>query len=317
MTTLAQPQTALPIDVGIGLKGEHVAEILRDRPQIGWLEVHTENYMSAGGPPQKRLEALRQIYPLSMHGVALSLGGAERPDAAHLDRIRSAAVRHEPARLSEHLAWSGVGGIYQNDLLPLPLNEESLATVARNVDIAQTRLKRQILVENPSQYLSFRSDIMEEPDFLAELAARTGCGLLLDVNNIAVSAANLGFNAQRYLTRLAAQLDPGTIGEIHLAGHASRIVDGVEIRIDDHGSRVCPEVWGLYDLALELFGPQPTLIEWDSDIPALSVLLEELTIARDHLLAAATAQSAKQAKALTMPAGSVSTAPVSQEVCHA
>jgi uncharacterized protein (UPF0276 family) len=233
-----------------------------------------------GGPIPGFLDAIRRDYPISLHGVGLSLGGADGLDAVHLDRVRQAVSRFEPGLVSEHLSWSAVDGIHLAELLPLPLTEESLAVVAANVDRTQTALGRRILVENPSSYLQFRHSPIPEPDFLAELVRRTGCGILCDVNNIHVSACNHGWDASAYL----AALPPDAIGEIHLAGHAIRdLADGRRLRIDDHGSRVCPAVWRLYEEALSRFGPVPTLIEWDTDVPALDVLMEEAAIARSLL----------------------------------
>jgi len=238
---------------------------------VAWLEVHTENYMG-GGAPLRYLEAIRRDYPLSLHGVGLSLGSAEGLDAAHLERVRRTVERLEPGLVSEHLSWSFVGGTYLADLLPLPMTEEALAVVCRHVEQVQACLKRRILVENPSTYLQFRHSTLPEWEFLARVAERTGCGILCDVNNICVSACNHGWDASAYL----AALPPAAIGEIHLAGHAVRkLDDGRTLRIDDHGSRVAPEVWALYAEALARFGAVPTLIEWDTDVPPLEVLIDE------------------------------------------
>ncbi|MCF8482839.1 MAG: DUF692 domain-containing protein [Rhodospirillum sp.] len=275
---------ALPRAPGIGLKALHQADLLEAPPaSVHWVEAHTENFMARGGPTHRWLDAIRDRFPLSLHGVALSLGAAHGVDPDHLARVKAVVDRFDPVQVSEHLAWVGPPGIYLNDLLPLPLTEDSLAVVADNVSRVQGTLGRSILVENPSQYLAFHDTVLAEPDFLAELARRTGCGLLLDVNNVHVSAVNLGFDAIGWLDRLAAQGPP--VGEIHLAGHADREVEGVTILIDDHGSRVRPAVWDLYDHALSLFGPTPTLIEWDSDVPPLSVLADEAAQAGARLAA--------------------------------
>jgi uncharacterized protein len=255
---------------GIGLRAPHVALILGERPRIGWLEIHTENYLG-GGPPARALAAIRAHYPVSLHGVGLSLGGAEGLDRRHLARVADLARRVEPVRVSEHLSWSIAGGVYFNHLLPLPYAEESLAVVCAHVHQAQEALGRPLLVENPSSYLRFRHSPIPEPEFLGELARRTGCGLLCDVNNVFVSCANLGQDADAYL----AALPPEAIGEIHLAGHVRNDADGQTILIDDHGSRVADAVWNLYERAVARFGAVPTLIEWDTDIPALDVLLDE------------------------------------------
>lgn len=241
------------------------------RPEVAWLEVHTENYMG-GGTPLRYLETIRRDYPVSLHGVGLSLGSAEGLDLNHLERVRCAVERFEPGLISEHVSWSVAGGAYLADLLPLPLTEEALKVVCRNVDDAQVRLKRRILIENPSTYLQFSHSTIPEWEFLSSVAGRTGCGILCDVNNIHVSAGNHGWNTSAYL----AALPPAAIGEIHLAGHAVRQLEGGRmLRIDNHGSRVAPEVWSLYAEALARFGPVPTLIEWDTDIPPLDVLLGE------------------------------------------
>jgi uncharacterized protein len=261
--------TATP-STGIGLRGPHLAAIMATPPAVDFLEVHPENYMS-GGPALSALERLRHDRPISLHGVGLSLGGADGIDRAHLERLAGLVERLEPALVSEHLSWSIVEGVYLNDLLPLPYTEEALEILSRHIDRVQTRLRRRILVENPSSYLSYRHSTIDEPAFLAALAALTGCGLLCDVNNIHVSGRNLGFDGEAYLAALPA----AAIGEFHLAGHSVNEVEGREILIDDHGSQVAPPVWALFREALRRFGPRPTLIEWDSRLPALPVLLDE------------------------------------------
>jgi uncharacterized protein len=275
---------ALPSGAGIGLRAPHVGELLATRPAVPWLEVHPENYMS-GGPALVLLEAVRREYPVSLHGVGLSLGTAGDLDARHLGRLRSLVDRIEPCLVSEHLSWSTAGGTYLNHLLPLPYTDETLRVVADHIDEAQNALGRRILIENPSSYLRFRHSSMAEPHFLAELARRTGCGLLCDVNNIYVSAWNVGLDAGSYLDALPVP----AIGEIHLSGHAANDADGRTILIDDHGSPVTAPVWKLYRRALERFGSVPTLIEWDTDIPELSVLLGEASVA-DRLLEAFTSE---------------------------
>ena len=255
---------------GIGLRAPHVAELLERRPAIGWLEIHAENYMG-GGPAMRSLERLRADYPLSVHGVGLSLGSAEGVDGAHLERLARLVERLQPALVSEHLSWSVTGGAYLNHLLPLPYTDEALDVLCANVARAQDRLGRRLLVENPSGYLRFRDSIIAEPDFLNGLARRTGCGLLCDVNNVYVTCANLGGEATAWLDAL----DAAAVAEIHLAGHAVNDADGRTVLIDDHGSPVADPVWRLFEHALRRFGPTPTLIEWDTDIPALDVLLGE------------------------------------------
>jgi hypothetical protein len=257
--------------------------MLDERPRIGWLEIHTENYMG-GGRPLEYLTALRRDYPVSLHGVGLSLGSADGLDPAHLARTKALVERIGPAIVSEHLSWSTVGSIYLADLLPLPMTEEALWLVCSHVDEVQSSLGRNILVENPSSYLRYRHSTIQEWEFLAVVAARTGCGILCDVNNIYVSACNLGFDALAYLDALPAD----RIGEIHLAGHIARTLEsGRVLRIDDHGSHVSEAVWDLYDAAIARFGRIPTLIEWDTNLPPLGVLLDQAARA-DRRLAAAT-----------------------------
>lgn len=267
---LSSGVAATPDQVGIGLRAPHVAEIMAGHPRIGWLEVHTENYLG-GGPAAQALRAIRERYPVSLHGVGLSLGSAEGLDRRHLARVADLTQRVEPALISEHLSWSVASGVYLNHLLPLPYTEESLALVAAHVSQAQEALGRPLLVENPSSYLRFRHSPIPEPEFLGELTRRTGCGLLCDVNNVFVSCGNLGQDPDAYL----AALPPEAVGEIHLAGHARNDADGQTILIDDHGSRVADAVWDLYERAVARVGPAPTLIEWDTDLPALDVLLDE------------------------------------------
>jgi hypothetical protein len=254
--------------VGIGLRLPHVLEIAATRPRLGFLEVHAENYM-AETPALDRLLELRRDYPVSLHGVALSLGSAEELDRGHLVRFRALIEQVEPMLVSEHLAWSAIGGAYLNDLLPLPYTETSLDLFCRHVDEAQGALGRRLLIENPSAYLRYRYSPIPEPEFMTELARRTGCGILCDVNNIYVSARNFGFDPMAYLQALPIE----AIGEIHLAGH--HVAEDVDILIDDHGSRVVEPVWALYASALRRFGPVPTLIEWDTNLPALEILLDE------------------------------------------
>lgn len=267
---------------GVGLRHPHVQHFLESRPRAAFLEVHSENYMSEGGPRRRALFALAEHYPLSLHGVALSLGSAEGLDAEHLQRLRRLLDDYRPALVSEHLAWSVLDGTYLNDLLPLPYSEEALAVFCRNIDQAQTALGRALLIENPSSYVAFAASTLDEPSFLAELVRRTGCGLLLDVNNVYVSARNQGFDAEAYLRRLPLE----AVGELHLAGHSVRRFGDEELLIDDHGSRVPDPVWALYRQVLALAGPKPTLIEWDSNIPEPAVLLAEARKA-DLLLGAA------------------------------
>ena len=254
--------------VGVGLRLPHMAEIAATRPQIGFLEVHAENYMAETLALDRLLE-LRRDYPVSLHGVALSLGSAEALDRDHLARLKALIEQVEPVLVSEHLAWSAIGGVYLNDLLPLAYTEASLELFCRHVEEAQEGLGRRLLIENPSSYLRYRLSQIPEAEFMTEIARRTGCGILCDVNNIYVSAFNFGFDPIAYLQALPVE----AIGEIHLAGHHA--AEGVDILIDDHGSRVAEPVWQLYAAALRRFGPVPTLIEWDTNLPAFGVLLEE------------------------------------------
>jgi len=256
--------------VGIGLRAPHLAEIIATPPPIGWLEVHTENYLGGGAAP-RALARIRSERAISLHGVGLSLGSAEGLDRAHLARVVELNRRIEPALVSEHLSWSSAGGAYLNHLLPLPYTEESLALVAAHVTRAQEALGRPLLVENPSSYLRFRDSPIGEPEFLAELARRTGCGLLLDVNNIFVTCSNLVLDANAYFEALSGS----SIGEIHLAGHSCVKRGGATILIDDHASIVCESVWRLYEEALTRFSLVPSLVEWDKQLPTFETLLDE------------------------------------------
>jgi len=270
MNERTQTRAQIPAVIGAGLRSPHVREVETTRPAIGWFEIHTENYLG-GGPPLARLQSLRRDYPLSLHGVGLSLGTATGLDRDHLMRFKGLIERTEPFLISEHLSWSVADGIYLNDLLPLLYTEETLATVAANVSAAQDAFGRQILVENPSRYLSFRHSAIPEPEYLAELARRTGCGILLDVNNIYVTCTNLGGDTDAYFSALS----DCHIGEIHLAGHARVRRGGAEILIDDHASIVSEPVWRLYEKALSRFGMVPSLIEWDKDLPPFETLIGE------------------------------------------
>ncbi len=255
---------------GIGLRARHLDEIVQHAGAVGFLEIHAENYL-AGGPALRKVERLRRDHALSVHGVGLSLGSAEGLDATHLARVAALVERLQPAFVSEHLAWSRVGGTYLNDLLPLPYTEESLGVVTRNVERLQMALRRPVMIENPASYLAFVHSTIPEPEFLAALATRTGCELLCDINNIYVSAENLGFEPGGYLEALPAV----AIGEFHLAGHARKDVDGETVLIDDHGSLICEAVWTLYRDAVARLGSRPTLVEWDTGVPELDVLLGE------------------------------------------
>ncbi len=275
---------AIPARAGVGLRAAHYREVVATRPPVGWFEVHSENYFGAGGAPHHYLERVRRDYPLSLHGVGLSLGSADALNRAHLEKLKALIQRYEPGLVSDHLSWSSVDGRYLNDLLPLPYTGESLRHVAERVSEAQDFLGREILVENPSSYLQYQHSDRGEAEFLAELSARSGCGILLDVNNIYVSASNHGFDAQAYLRAIP----PARVREIHLAGHTLNRYPEGDILIDTHNTRVCDAVWTLYGAALRHVGPVPVLIEWDTDLPSLSVLLDEAHKAeaiKNHALA--------------------------------
>ncbi len=261
----------VPARAGIGLRAEHYDAVLEDRPPVGWLEVHSENYFGAGGKPQDYLERIRAHYPLSLHGVGLSIGSTDPLDRRHLAKLKDLMRRFEPALVSEHLSWSSVGGRYLNDLLPLPYTEEALYHMIARVAQVQDALGRPILIENPSSYLQYVESAIPEWEFLAELAQRSDCGVLLDVNNIYVSARNHGFDASAYLRAIPRHL----VREIHLAGFTVNRFDGGEILVDTHDRPVWPAVWALYRQAVQRFGQIPTLIEWDTDLPELAVLVDE------------------------------------------
>ena len=258
---------------GLSFKPVHFEQAMACPAAGLWFEVHAENYMVHGGPRLSMLEAVRNRFPLSIHGVGLSLAGADQPDREHLAKLKRLNDRFEPFLLSEHLAWSTHAGISFPDLLPFPRTNEALAIIARNIDITQETLGRQILIENPSLYLQLEGHEWPESLFLAELVKRTGCALLIDVNNVFVSATNLGFNPISYLDALPC----GVIGEIHLAGHSSDPLLGDSLLIDSHDAPVSEEVWRLYDWLLASCGSKrpPTLIERDDDIPEFEVLLAE------------------------------------------
>ncbi|KEA64624.1 hypothetical protein ADIMK_1077 [Marinobacterium lacunae] len=271
----------LPVSAGIGLKPEHYQALLDQLPEIGFLEVHAENYMVAGGPYHHYLSRLHEHYALSIHGVGLSIGGDAPLDEHHLSRLVTLLDRHPPERFSEHLAWSSHSGEFFNDLLPLPYTEERLKIVCEHVDQVQTRLKRQILLENPATYVQFAASSIPETEFLSAVVERTGCGLLLDVNNVYVSCINHGLNSRDYISALPCN----RVGEIHLAGF-SRDTDaaGAPLLIDSHGAPVADAVWNLYAYALELTGPVATLIERDNNIPPLPILVGEALRAQNLLL---------------------------------
>lgn len=262
----------LPAAGGIGLKPEHFREILDTQPELGFFEVHAENYMVAGGSFHHYLTRIRERYALSIHGVGLSIGGASPLDEEHLDRLAALLDRYQPESFSEHLAWSSHGGAFLNDLLPLPYHAATLERVCAHIDRVQERLQRRMLLENPASYVEFAASTMAETEFIAEVVRRTGCGLLLDVNNVYVACVNHHRDPRAYIGSLPLP----AVGQIHLAGFASDVdAAGAPLLIDSHGAPVAQAVWELYEFALEGLGPMPTLIERDNDIPALPVLLAE------------------------------------------
>jgi len=270
----------LPVSVGVGFKPEHFGDILAAAQPIGFFEVHAENYMGAGGPPHAQLGALREQYALSVHGVGLSIGSNRPPDRDHLTRLRKLCDRYAPASFSEHLAWSSHGGVYFNDLLPLPYTEATLARVIEHVDEVQTVLGRQMLLENPSTYVCFAASTLPEVEFLGEISKRTGCGLLLDVNNVFVSAINHGTQPLAYLETFPFD----RVKEIHLGGHEDDVDDaGAPLLIDTHRSPVAAEVWTLYRRVIDRHGAIPTLIEWDNDVPDWPTLRAEAAAAQQIL----------------------------------
>ena len=273
---MAEASKCLPQRAGAGLKPEHIATILASRPDMGFFEVHAENYMGAGGPPHAQLTAIRERYPLSLHGVGLSIGAARPLDRDHLARLKALNERYQPESFSEHLAWSSHGEVFLNDLLPVPYTPETLARIVEHVDDVQSTLGRRMLLENPSTYVLFEESSIAEIDFLREIARRSGCGLLLDVNNVFVSATNHATSADAYLADFPLDL----VGEIHLAGHATTVDDtGAPLLIDAHDRPVDDAVWALYERVIARAGRLPTLVEWDNDIPDWSVLAREAELA--------------------------------------
>lgn len=261
----------LPALPGLGFKPDHFAAIRRDATGIGFFEVHAENYMGAGGLPHAQLAAIRADHAVSVHGVGLSIGGARGLDRDHLGRLRRLCDRYDPQSFSEHLAWSSHGADYLNDLLPLPYTEETLALVCDHVDEVQAALGRRMLLENPATYLRFAQSTIPETDFLAEVARRTGCGLLLDVNNVFVSCTNDGTDPRAWLAAFPLAL----VGEIHLGGHDAETLPSGPLLIDSHAAPVADPVWALYAEVIGRAGPLPTLVEWDNDVPEWPVLAAE------------------------------------------
>ena len=269
----------IPDSAGIGLRAPHIERVLAERPRVPWFELHSENLFAAGGALHARVEQIRADYPISLHGVGLSLGSADALDERHLTRLVELVHRYQPALVSEHLCWSALGGVHSNDLLPLPLTHEALALTVAHIQQVQERLGRELLIENVSAYLHFAEADYSEWDFVSEAVRRSGCGLLLDVNNVYVNSVNHGFDPGDYLDAMPA----AAVREIHLAGFTRKTGLAVPLLIDTHSRPVDPAVWALYAQALDRLGPVPTLIEWDQDIPELEVLLAEATQAEELL----------------------------------
>jgi uncharacterized protein len=273
----------LPLLPGVGYKPQHFSAIMADAGSVGWLEIHAENYMGAGGRPLAQLRHLAERFAISVHGVGLSIGGEGALDVEHLGRLKQLCDWLQPASFSEHLAWSSHEGAFLNDLLPLPYTEATLARVCDHVDQVQQVLGRRMLLENPSSYIAFAETAMTEVAFLREVAARTGCGFLLDVNNVYVSGINQNYDPLGYIREFPLEL----VGEIHLGGHDEERDDhGAPLLIDSHGAAVVDPVWGLYAQVVALAGPRPTLIEWDNDVPDWPVLEAEAARAAGLLAAA-------------------------------
>jgi len=287
MTTSSSVRIAatIPPNAGAGLKGEHIPLILETRPEVGFFEVHAENYMGDGGAPHVWLERIREVYPLSLHGVGLSIGGEGPLDRDHLLRLKALNERYQPGLFSEHLAWSTHDTVYYNDLLPVPYDQATLDRVCDHIDEVQDVVGRRMLLENPSTYVAFERSTMSEIDFIHEVARRTGCGLLLDVNNVYVSAINHKRSPEAYLDAFPMHL----VGEIHLGGHAPDEDEGGNpLLIDAHDREVDEKVWDLYTRTIGMSGALPTLIEWDNDVPVWQVLLAEVELA-DKILTSANA----------------------------
>ncbi|MCK9605464.1 MAG: DUF692 domain-containing protein [Methylomonas sp.] len=278
------PQTrytdaAIPACAGVGLRSQHYLDALHSPIRTGWLEVHSENYFGKGGAPLSYLEAIRADYPLSLHGVGMSLGSVDELDGRHLRQLKDLIARIEPGLVSEHLAWSSFAGRYLNDLAPVPYTDTALAHVAARVSRVQDCLGRQILLENPSSYLEYRFSTYRETEFLNQLAKQTGCGILLDVNNAYLSCQNHGWDASAYLH----DIDAARVAEIHLAGHSQNPAGEGGVLIDTHDGPVCEAVWQLYQTAIRIMGRRPTLIEWDADLPAWRLLIDEAGRADTYL----------------------------------
>jgi uncharacterized protein len=283
MTAVVHTATAtapIPATAGIGLRSAHHRHVLTERPHVAWFEVHTENFFAAGGPQPAFLERVRNDYPLSLHGVGLSLGSTDPLDRKHLTNLKRVADRFHPAFVSEHLSWSSINGQFINDLLPLPYTEEALLHFSDRVSYVQDFLGRTVLIENPSSYLAFTHSTIPEWEFLTALSHRSGCTILLDINNIYVSAHNHGFDALDYLAGVPAN----RVAQFHLAGHSAQVArDGQTLLIDTHDARVSDGVWELFAAAVRRYGARPTLIEWDANLPPFDILADEARLA-DRIL---------------------------------
>ncbi|RUU11609.1 DUF692 domain-containing protein [Mesorhizobium sp. USDA-HM6] len=283
----------IPSRAGVGLKPQHYREILETVPDIGFFEVHAENYMGAGGPPHRYLAAVRELYPLSLHGVGLSIGAARPLDQDHLRRLKDLIGRYQPGLFSEHLAWSSHGVAFLNDLLPMPYTTETLQRIASHIDEVQETLGRQMLLENPSTYVAFAESTYAEPDFIAEVQRRTGCGLLLDVSNVHVASTNQQWDPFAYIDAYPL----GAVQEIHLAGFTPETDEKHRpLLIDTHNRPVDPLVWQLFDYVIGKLGPTPTLIEWDADLPAWSELHAEAMRAEAYMTSHAPGQDMRLAR---------------------
>lgn len=266
--------------IGVSLKTPHYRQFLEEKPPIGWLEVHSENFFTAGSNALSNLIALSKLYPISLHGIGLSLGSASGVQMAHLERLAKLIELVKPKFVSEHLSWGYINGVYMHDLLPVPYTDESLKVFSHNIEVVQEFLDREILIENPSSYLEYKSSSQHEADFLVEICKITGAKILLDVNNIFVSACNHGWDARNYIDAIP----QGLVKEIHIAGHSTKILSADQIlRIDTHDNYVCDEVWDLYNYAIQRFGPTHTLLEWDANIPSFEVLIKEASKASVYL----------------------------------
>jgi uncharacterized protein len=276
-------QRPIPVSAGIGLRPAHYDRVMRDRPAVAWFEVHAENHMTAGHLAES-LQDIAADYPLSLHAVGLSLGSTSRPDDSHLARLRALVHALRPVLVSDHLSWNAVDGVHLPDLLPLPYSEEALGVVVRNIHTVQERLSRRLYIENPSRYMPAPDSTMSEAEFLSEVVLRTGCGILLDVNNLYLTAVNMGASPLAMLNDFLSRISPGDIAEIHLAGHTSMpSSSGASLLVDHHGAEVCAEVWGIFEAAVAHLGPVATVVEWDTHLPSFDSLRAEAATVQSML----------------------------------